>query len=141
MQRKHCNQDLMCFLAMSKCPAPILSIGMVDNSVDTHTHLKLITSNITHALCIFLLLIPEPSLTPQELTQTVGKHSLKEELPPPLASPNQWEGGRRHALAPCLPAEGPRGTSCVLTRRSWQNQVPILCYLFSHSCYLRLLPK
>lgn len=75
----------------------------VDNSVD-----KLITSNIIHAQCIFYFLCRSPLWL---LRRSLRLWINTGELPPPLASLNQW-GERTTA---CLPSSrgSQRGFLCV----------------------------
>lgn len=116
-------------------------INSCEKSVDTGTHLKLITCNIKHPLYLSF------TSYPRAFSNSLGDHSVhgqtqsetKGELPP--ASKHQPEGIEMDAYTDsCLPTIVLR---CILyvSWRCWQNQAPTLRYLLSHFCFLRSLPK
>lgn len=77
--------------------------------LDAQTHLKLITSNIKHALCIIF------TSYPRAFSDSLGAHSAHGqaqpasigELPSLPASTNQREKGQMSTLASCFPADNP----------------------------------
>lgn len=123
---------------------------MADNSVDTQIHLKLITSNIKHALCIIFTSYPRAFSDSSGALSAYGQAQpiSTGQLPPLPASTRQRGKVQMNTLASCLPADSPgKHPACfseILAESSPSLVLPAFSFLvpnsFSQTNYLDQSP-